>query len=92
MRLVFRVRAIERMFRRRIGEEDVRYVLTDGEEIESYPEDTPYPSRLVLGWRGSRPIHVVAAEDTEGERTFVITVYEPSPDHWEPGFRRRRNP
>jgi hypothetical protein len=65
VRLVFRVHAIERMFRRRISEVDVRHVLTNGEEIESYPEDTPYPSRLVLGWRGSRPIHVVAAEDAE---------------------------
>jgi Domain of unknown function (DUF4258) len=90
VRLVFRVHAIERMFRRRISEEDVRHVLTSGEEIESYPEDTPYPSRLVLGWRGSRPIHVVAAEDDERGRTFVITVYEPTPGHWEPDFRRRR--
>ena len=59
MRLVFRVHAVERMFRRGISEEDVRHVLAQGEEIEDYPEDAPYPSRLVLGWRGSRPIHVV---------------------------------
>ncbi len=37
-----------------INEIDVREVLTSGEVIESYPDDTPYPSRLVLGWRGSR--------------------------------------
>jgi hypothetical protein len=92
VRLIFRVHAIERMFSRRIGEEDVRHVLARGEEIESYPEDVPYPSRLVLGWRGSRPIHVVAAEDIEEGVTFVITVYEPSPDHWEPDFKKRRNP
>jgi Domain of unknown function (DUF4258) len=79
------------MFRRGISEENVRHVLAQGEEIEGYPEDAPYPSRLVLGWRGSRPIHVVAAEDVEGERPFVITVYEPSLDHWEPDFKRRRN-
>jgi hypothetical protein len=79
------------MFRRGISEENVRHVLAQGEEIEGYSEDAPYPSRLVLGWRGSRPIHVVAAEDVEGERPFVITVYEPSLDHWEPDFKRRRN-
>jgi hypothetical protein len=91
MRLVFRVHAIERMFRRRIDEEDVRHVINSGETIESYPTDTPYPSRLVLGWRGSRPIHVVAAENSESGEIFVVTVYEPDPNLWEPGFRRKKS-
>jgi hypothetical protein len=39
----------------------------------------------------SKPIHVVVAEDVEGERTFVITVYEPNTDHWDSDFRRRRS-
>lgn len=92
MRLVFRVHAIERMFQHEIGEEDVRRVLEDGETIKDYPDDTPYPSRLVLGWHASTlPIHVVAANDIEGRRTFVITVYEPDPELWEPGFRRKKS-
>jgi hypothetical protein len=41
------------MFERRITAEDVRAVVADGEVIQSYPEDKPYPSRLVLGWRGT---------------------------------------
>jgi hypothetical protein len=64
--------------------------LTAGEAIEEYPDDTPYPSRLVLGWVGSRPLHVVAADNPEDEDTIVITVYEPEPNQWEAGFRRRR--
>lgn len=87
MRLLFRVPAIERMFQNGIDEEDVRHALRDGETIKDYPDDTPYPSRLVLGWRGARPIHVVAAEDVESETTFVVTVYEP--DLWQPDFRRK---
>lgn len=71
MRLVFRVHAIERMFRHEIDEEDVRDVLESGETIKDYPDDMPYPSRLVLGWRASRPIHVVAANDDESGETFV---------------------
>src|SRR5688572_438607 len=43
-RLVFRVHAIQRMFERGIGETTVRDVLQNGEEIESYPDDLPYPS------------------------------------------------
>jgi len=65
-------------------------VVENGETIREYPNDTPYPSRLVLGWRDSRPIHVVAADDAENRRTFVVTVYEPDPEIWEPDFRRKR--
>lgn len=90
MRLVFRVHAVERMFQQQISGEDVRRVLEDGEVINSYPDDTPYPSRLVLGRSGSRPIHVVAADDLEGKVTFVVTAYEPDPDLWDPDFRRKR--
>jgi len=89
-KLIFRVHAVQRMFQRRISEEDVRFVLDTGEMIEEYPEDTPYPSRLILGEREKRPLHVVAAENTLSKETIVITVYEPDPDQWEPGFRRRK--
>lgn len=91
-RLVFRVHAIQRMFQRRIGDEDVRHVLMTGEVIEEYPNDTPYPSRLVLGWRGARPLHVVVADNPDSQETIVITVYEPDPEQWEPDFRRRKKP
>jgi hypothetical protein len=42
--------AVERMAQRGIREEDVEHVLLTGEAIESYPDDTPYPSELLLGW------------------------------------------
>ncbi len=60
-RLVYRVHAIQRMYQRGIGEDEVRHVIATGETVEDYPGDTPYPSRLVLGWSGKRPIHVVLA-------------------------------
>lgn len=89
-RLVFRVHAIVRMFERSIAEQEVREALESGETIERYPDDTPYPSRLVLGWRGGRPIHVVAADNPQEDETIVITVYEPDAALWEPDFRRRK--
>ena len=91
-RLVFRVHAIQRMFQRGVSLEDVRQVLTTGEVIEEYPDDIPYPSRLILGWCGSRPLHVVFADNMETQETIVITVYEPEPAQWEPSFRKRRSP
>jgi len=89
--LVFRIHAIQRMFQRRISEDDVRRVLTTGEIIENYPDDIPYPSELILGWCGSRPIHVVIANNADARESIVVTVYEPDPDQWEPGFRRRKS-
>jgi len=89
-RIVFRVHAIQRMFERGITAEDVRDVLETGDTIERYPGDTPYPSRLVLGWRGVRPLHVVVADNQEGNELIVISVYEPDPATWEPGFKRRK--
>lgn len=88
--LVFRVHAIKRMFQRRISEDDVRHVLETGETIETYPDDTPYPSQLILGWWNARPLHVVVAENVETRETIVITAYEPDPEEWEPGFKRRK--
>ena len=89
LKLVFRVHAIRRMFERGISSEGVRHVLDTGSTIELYPEDSPYPSRLVLGFIGQRPLHVVAADDEEEGRAIVITAYEPDPQSWDETFRRR---
>jgi len=88
LRLVYRVHAVRRMAERRIREEDVARVISEGREIESYPDDRPYPSRLMLGWTEGKPIHVVAASAEDA--IIVITVYEPDPDQWEAGFERRK--
>ena len=50
----------------------------------------PYPSRLVLGWRGARPLHIVVADNIEDGERIIVTVYEPDPDQWEADFRRRK--
>jgi Domain of unknown function (DUF4258) len=89
-RFVFRVHAIQRMYQRSVTEQEVRNVVMTGETIEDYPDDTPYPSRLVLGWKGARPLHVVVADNEGSRENIVITVYEPDPQEWESGFKRRR--
>lgn len=89
MKLVFRAHALQRMFERGFGVDEVKAALLHGETIEDYPDDFPFPSRLVLGFAGERPAHVVAADNDEGE-TIIITVYEPDPAKWDPGFRKRK--
>ena len=89
-RLVFRTHAIQRMFERRITEDDVFDVLSDGIIVENYPDDRPYPSELVLGWCGVRPIHIVVAHNEDDNEDVVVTVYEPDNTLWTPDFRRRK--
>ena len=88
-KITFRVHAIQRMFQRSISADEVRQVLSIGEVIEDYQDDTPYPSNLILGWIKGRPIHVVAAYNSEEEEIVVITVYEPDPQQWDQDFRKR---
>ncbi len=80
------------MFQRRISSDDVRHVVETGGTIASYPDDTPYPNRLLLGWSGARPPHVLVADKAEARELIVITVYEPDPALWDEAFRRRRKP
>lgn len=74
MKVTYRLHAVRRIFERGIAEEDVRKVLEGGEEVAAYPHDDPYPSRLLLGWSGHRPLHVVAAYNAQDDETIVITV------------------
>ena len=60
------------------------------ETIESYPDDTPWPSQLTLGFVETRPLHVVWAEATDTRRIIIITTYEPDPSEWDGEFRHRR--
>lgn len=88
--LVFRVHAVRRMFERGISDAAVRKIITEGETIEQYPDDTPYPSRLMLGFIGSRPLHVVVADNSDDEELIIITVYEPDPAKWDTAFKGRK--
>ena len=69
---------------------DVIYVVDHGEIIESYPEDHPFPSCLILGITiREKYLHAVVSLD-EG-LIYLITAYFPSPDEWEQDMRTRRN-
>ena len=75
---------------RNISVADVLVVLNSGTTVEDYPEDTPFPSRLTLGWVGQRPAHVVWATEAGTGRIVIITAYEPTVEEWDNTFRRRR--
>jgi hypothetical protein len=80
---------LERIFRRGIYTDDVLTALTNGEIIEQYPTDYPFPSCLMLGYtKAGKALHVVCGSD--GTELWLITAYFPSPLEWSDDFRQRR--
>jgi len=89
--IFFRKHALLRMQERQIKVKEVKEALLNGQIIEIYPEDTPLPSKLILGWTVERrPLHIVLAIDKKQQAIWVITVYEPSLEIWAQNFRQRR--
>lgn len=87
LRFTFHARA--RMEERNIAAADVAAAADAGEVIETYPDDDN-PSELILGWAGSRPLHVLLAYKTDANECLVVTVYEPDSGLWQIGFREKR--
>lgn len=89
-KIMFRVHAVQRMFERSVTVKKVREALETGEVIEDYSSEMPEPSRLLLGFQGKRPFHVVTSENPAANELTVITVYLPDLNKWKKDFRSRR--
>jgi len=89
-RIIFRVHAVQRMFERNVSARNIAQALDSGEIIEDYSAEMPEPSRLILGYRGKRPFHVVTSENPNTNETIIITVYIPDPGKWSKDFRGRK--
>jgi len=76
-----------RMFERNISTDDLFLAIRTGEIIESYPDDEPCPSVLMLGFIGDHAYHVVLGICDDHLR--VITAYMPDDEHWIDARTRR---
>ena len=80
---------LERIFQRGIYIDDVINALTNGEIIEEYTSDYPFPSCLVLGHTTTgKPLHVVCGSN--GTELWLITTYFPNSMEWSEDFKHRR--
>ena len=75
---------LTRMRQRDIKLEDIKHAITEGEIIEQYLDDYPFPSCLI----NSEKIHIVCSIN-EGH-LYIITAYQPSSKKWETGGRKRK--
>ncbi len=81
--------AIERCRERGIKIKDIKSCIFNGEIIEQYPDDYPFPSCLICGQSLSdKIIHVVVSD--EGTASRIITAYYPDPNRWSHDYKIRK--
>ncbi len=83
--------AFDRMTERRFDSFDIRAGVLQGEAIEIREIEL----ETIVLFNGfstkNKPIHVSVAERLKaGKKHLVVTVYEPTLDQWQSGFRMRR--
>jgi len=78
------------MFDRGLNTDDVTCAIGVGETVSDYPDDQPYPSRLLLGMVQGAPVHVVVTRDEKDYSCYIITAYIPSADLWQADFKTRK--
>ncbi len=75
--------ADEEAFDDELSYEEIYASVLQGEVIEDYPTDHPFPSCLVFGKNfADEPIHSVWGYNPENEWAVLITVYRPDPERW----------
>ncbi|MCP4682655.1 MAG: DUF4258 domain-containing protein [Desulfobacterales bacterium] len=76
--------ADEEAFDHNLTYEEIYSSVIQGDVIEDYPNDKPYPSCLIMGKNFSgEPIHSVWAFNPGNSWAVLITVYRPDPERWD---------
>ena len=88
-RVLWRDHAVEKMLQREIRKQEVKECIFNGEIVEEYHTDRPFPSCLIFSYtEANRPIHVVCSMN-EGV-LYIITAYEPNLFKWQEDYKTRR--
>lgn len=86
---IITLHCMARLEKRGIKIADVEYAILNGEIIELYPEDTPFPSCLIFGvLMDKTPLHIVCS--IGDGKLYLITAYYPSLDKFEADYKTRR--
>ena len=84
----FTAHARKRMKERNIKYENIASSVDNGEIIEQYIDDKPFPSCLILGFSNNEPLHVVLS--LNNGILWIITTYTPTLEKWENDFKTRK--
>lgn len=71
-----------RLLPKNISQEDIENAILNGEIIEEYESDYPYPSCLVYGISlNNNIIHIVCG--VNNDELWIITAYYPDKEKWD---------
>jgi hypothetical protein len=63
--------------------DEILFSVVQGEIIEDYPTDRPFPSCLIyVDTFTGEPIHTVWGYNANNQWAVLITVYRPDPERW----------
>jgi len=80
---------LARMQQRDIKIKNIIHCISNGEIIEYYPDDYPFPSCLILGYSSlGVGIHVVCSLGQD--YVWMITAYYPDENEWLEDLKTRR--
>ena len=88
--IIFKDHAIIRMLERGITKNEIIETIQQGEIIEQYNDDYPYPSCLMFKIVKQKPIHIVVANNSSENQKIIVTVYIPDDTNFEPDFKTRK--
>jgi len=86
----WRKHVFQRMLERDIERRDIKKVILEGEIIENYEGDKPFPSALFFKFINNRPLHTIVAFDEKENKAYIITSYEPNLEIFESDYKTRK--
>jgi len=89
-KIIWRQHALTRMLERGISREEIKTCIRNGEIIECYDNDKPFPSVLIYGSSEKHILHVLAAYGSNDETCYIVTAYKPDEKHFKNDLRTRR--
>ena len=88
-KLEWTLHGTKRLLQRKITAEEIDATVMNGDIIEEYADDFPFPSCLIFGITPSgKKLHVLCA--VGDDKLWIITAYEPNQIDWDPSFKTRR--
>ena len=87
--ILMTVHVRDRMKLRGILYSDLVLAISNGEIIEQYENDTPYPSCLVHGYTADK-CHLHAVVSIGSGMLWIITTYYPASDKWHNNYKTRK--
>lgn len=83
--------AVDRSIIRNIRIVEIKEAISQGKVIEDYPDDKYGASCLIVGFtKGERPLHIQCSYPSRS-LIKIITIYQPSSQHWNNNFTKRKS-